>query len=366
MVVPMSRRLIPVLAAFVGLLVVAVPTAAATGWSTPVEVYDGNYSEPSLAVDAHGFAHVVARGDTGIWYLTNKSGSWTRERLTTDHTQSGIHFRAIAPLITIDRSVGKLVVVYETVADVDCEGCYPGVEYITRTGTDWSAPRSIQVNPSSPLSIAARGGDIAIAALGPEWPFGPKTQVLEYLHKADGWALHRVAGGGDYYSHIGAPSLALDSAGRPRIAFQRKDHMKYATGATTSDDFTIETVAKVKAFVGASLALDPNDQPMIVWAAGKGTHFARRAGAWSNSLVMPGLYNLRLAVDGNGAHVVSSDGHQGVWYGTGTTNTNWTSQQVANVRVQALAVIGVAPSGRVEIAYQTGRDSPRIWFTHSQ
>jgi hypothetical protein len=358
--------MVSVLAALIGLLVFVVPTAAATGWSAPIVVYDGNYSEPSLAVDAHGFAHVVARGDTGIWYLTNKSGAWTRARLTTDYTQSGIHYRAIAPLITIDRSVGKLVVVYEMVADVDCEGCPPGVEYITRTGTDWSAARSVStINPGSPLSIAARGGDIAIAALGPEWPFGPKTQVLEYLHKADGWALHRVAGGADYYSHIGAPSLALDSAGRPRIAFQRKDHMKYATGATTSDDFTIETVGKVTAFVGPSLALDPHDQPMIVWAAGKGTHFARRAGVWSNSMVMPGHYDARLVADGSGAHVISSDGYNGLWYGTGTTSANWTSQQVVDMHTSGLGGIGVAPNGRVDIAYQRGHSSPRIWFTHT-
>ena len=118
-----------------------------------------------MAVDAHGFAHVVARGDTGIWYLTNKSGSWTRERLTTDYVQDGYHFRAISPLITIDRSVGKLVAVYQLVSDVDCDpGCFQ-FEYITRTGTNWSSPRGIgEIMPRGPLSIAARGGDIAIAA----------------------------------------------------------------------------------------------------------------------------------------------------------------------------------------------------------
>jgi hypothetical protein len=80
---------------------------------------------------------------------------------------------------------------------------------------------------------------------------------------------------------------------------------------------------------------------------------------------MPGRFDARLAVDGNGAHVVSSDGDHGVWYGTGTTSANWASQQVADARVKAVSVIGFAPNGRVEIAYQTGQDSPRIWFTHS-
>ena len=249
----MSQRLIPVRPRFVGLLVVAVLTAAATGWSPPVEIYDGNYSEPSLAVDAHGFAHVVARGDTGIWYLTNKSGAWTRaSALMMDHTQSGIHYRAIAPLITIDRSVGKLVVVYETVA-TSTEGCYPGVEYITRTGTDWSDPVPHPHQPEQPAvdrRTRRRHRDRRSRPRAAVWTEDP---VPSRPDKADGWALHRVAGGGDYYSHIGAPSLALDSAGRPRIVFQRKDHVKYATGATASGVFTIETAAKVKTFVGPSL-----------------------------------------------------------------------------------------------------------------
>ena len=83
------------------------------------------------------------------------------------------------------------------------------------------------------------------------------------------------------------------------------------------------------------------------------------------SLVMPGSVDARLVVDGNGAHVVSSDGHNGVWYGTGTTIASWTSQQVADVRVKGLGGIGVAPNGRVEIAFQTGQDSPRVWFTQT-
>jgi hypothetical protein len=358
----MSHRSISLLAATVAAVVMAAPTAAA-GWTSPVEIYDGNYSEPSLAVDAHGHAHVVARGDTGVWYLTNKSGTWKRTRLTTDHVEYGNLVRSFHPVIAIDRSRGKIVVAYLTfIADACVPECLPLITYVHTTGVDWSAPIAVSTfYPSSRLSIAAGNGDIAMAGLGPEWPIGPKTQVLEYLHKADGWAPHRVAGGADYFSHIGAPSLALDTAGRPRMAFQRKDHVKYATGATTSGPFTIETVGRVTAFVVPSLALDPNDQPMIVWAAGKGTHFARLAGAWSNSMVMPGRYDARLVVDDSGTHVVSSDGDNGLWYGTGTTSANWTSQQVTDLGIDGLGGIGVG-AGRVDIAYELGQDSPRVWF----
>ena len=112
----MSHRRISLVAAIVAAVVVAAPTAAA-GWSPPVVVSDGNYSQSSMVVDPHGNAHIAARGDTGIWYLTDKSGSWTRTRLTTDHQQGGLPVSASRPAITIDRSNGKLVVAYALTID---------------------------------------------------------------------------------------------------------------------------------------------------------------------------------------------------------------------------------------------------------
>jgi hypothetical protein len=55
-----------------------------------------------------------------------------------------------------------------------------------------------------------------------------------------------------------------------------------------------------------------------------------------------------------------------MWSRLTATSANWTSQQVADARVKEVSVMGVGPNGRVEIAFQTGQDSPRIWFTHTQ
>ena len=81
---------------------------------------------------------------------------------------------------------------------------------------------------------------------------------------------------------------------------------------------------------------------------------------------MPGGPDARLVADGSGAHVISSNGNNGFWYGSGTTSANWTSQQVMDTNTEALGGIGVAPNGRVDIAYQRGHSSPRVWFTHTQ
>ena len=112
-----SQSLIGLLAAFAGLLIVAVPAAALAGWSWPTQVYDGNFSDSSLAVDAHGHAHIAARGDTGIWYLTNKGGSWTRRRLTTDvwgvyRGNPYLKKTDTSPAISVDRSTDAIVVAY--------------------------------------------------------------------------------------------------------------------------------------------------------------------------------------------------------------------------------------------------------------
>lgn len=358
----MPNRVISLLAAAVGLCLVAVP-AAATGWSTPVTVFDGDFSQSSLVTDAHGAAHLVARGDTGIWYLTNSHGSWTRTRLTTDHQQHGLPVSASRPTIAIDRSNGKLVVAYALTIDHGGDpSCCTGTRYVTNGGGGWSAPKQIPINPGSDLSIAAHAGDIAIAVLGGQPP-GPGTPTLYFATKSGGWVGHRVSGGGEDNGTIGSPSLALDSLGRPRIAFQRNAAMKLAVGTTPSGNFHIEKVASVSGDPVPSLALDDHDRPMIVWAVASGTFYARRnAGVWYASRVMPGHMEARLTIDSHGAHVATADGINGVWYGTGTSSVNWTFHHVVDAKVRRLGGIGVG-AGRVDIAYERGQDSPRVWFT---
>jgi hypothetical protein len=186
------------------------------------------------------------------------------------------------------------------------------------------------------------------------------------VRKSDGWALHPVAGGGEANGSIGPGSLALDSNGRPRIAYQRNGFIKLATGATTHGDFTREQVAPLPGHANPSLALNANDRAMIVWSVPDGTHYARRdAGVWYSSRVMPGHLDARLTLDSHGAHVVAADGANGLWYGSGTTSANWTFHRLLNVAVSGLGGIGVAPGGRIEIAYERGHANPRVWFIHT-
>lgn len=358
----MSHRRISLLAATVAAMVVAAPAAAA-GWSSPVVVFDGNYSQSSMVVDGHGHAHIAARGDTGIWYLTDRHGSWARTRLTTDHQQQGLPVTASRPAITIDRSNGKLVVAYALTIDHGGDpSCCTETRYVTNNGAGWSAPKPILINPGSDLSVAAHAGDIAIAVLGGQPP-GPGTPTLYFASKSGGWSRRGVAGGGENNGTIGSPSLALDSLGRPRIAFQRNGAMKFAVASSPSAHFTIEKVASVSGEVTPSLALDSHDRPMIVWAAASGTFYARRnAGEWYASRVMPGHLEARITIDSQGAHVATADGINGVWYGAGTSSANWTFHHVVDTKVRRLGGIGVG-AGRVDIAYERGQESPRVWFT---
>ena len=166
------------------------------------------------------------------------------------------------------------------------------------------------ITPGSDLSIAAQGGDIAIAVLGGQPP-GPATPTLYFASKSGGWSKHGVAGGGENNGTIGSPSLVLDSLGRPRIAFQRNGAMKFAVASSPTGNFTIEKVATVSGSVTPSLALDDHERPMIVWAAASGTFYARRnAGLWYASRVMPGHLEARLTIDSHGAHVATADRDQ--------------------------------------------------------
>ena len=81
----------------VALLSMAATTAAGSGWASGQSASTGNLYDPSMVEDSKGHEHVVARGDTGVWYITDKSGSFVRTRMTQD----AFHKTAVNPLIAI-------------------------------------------------------------------------------------------------------------------------------------------------------------------------------------------------------------------------------------------------------------------------
>ena len=77
-----------------GLAPTSGPTPTpATSWTGPNLIAQGVFRETDIAIDASGFVHIAAAGagadNRGIWYITDASGNWTKERISTPPAVAG-------------------------------------------------------------------------------------------------------------------------------------------------------------------------------------------------------------------------------------------------------------------------------------
>jgi hypothetical protein len=137
----------------------APPTPGANGWVGSDQVAEGQYLDVALVLDASGVAHVAAQGKSGIWHLTNASGDWTRERLTT----TARHEVHDSVAIALDDSDGSLWVAYAQRRDDLAPNFSSAVAYVTNKSGPWSQP--IDIPGSSELqALAVTGGAIHLAS----------------------------------------------------------------------------------------------------------------------------------------------------------------------------------------------------------
>lgn len=345
----------------IGLLSMATPALAAGGWSAPTSASSGNLTTPSMVTDADGFDHIVARGDTGILYMTDSSGSWSQAPLTQDldTTSQGqvTHHWAMYPRMAINGK-GTLTVVFAAAASGDVGGCgLRGLRYIVRqAGSEsWSQPTSI---PESQCQVATgivvRGTKISLATHNMA---GNGAGQVSYFTNASGsWTHEIVASGFATDTPVSLPSLVVYD-GLPMLAYIKHGHLFYARGTTITGNFTHEKVATTDLDVSSapSLAINPNnDRQMIAWAQADGTHYAYRDadGDWYSYLVMQGSVRALLAFDdGGNPHIASADGVGGLWYAN-RYRAAWHPVRLDSHNVTDLGGIGLGYN--VQISYIRG------------
>jgi hypothetical protein len=177
--------------------------------------------------------------------------------------------------------------------------------------------------------------------------------------------------------HLEKPSLALDSHGKPRIAYLRSTDfgdssaLYYAHGTTRQGDFLWHKVREAGAGVEApSLVLDGHDRPRIALVADGWTRYAyQNASGWHLERVMRAKYLARLALDGSGRpRIVTQDASTyHLWYGA-RANGAWTTQ-LLEPRGGLTEIGGIAVvNGRTYVSYDLDAGAPsagRVWFVHS-
>jgi hypothetical protein len=303
------------------------PTDADTGgWVGPERISTRNYGELSLVVDLQGIAHAAAQLRGSIYYLTNESGSWTREQLSAPAGRGMVDGE---PSIARD-SDGSLWIAF---ARGECAEmfCFPGQIHLTTNASGtWSAPEPI-ADGDSP-SLVVRDGHVHLAYAARQYvsDVACSSRVpIRYATNASGsWTDERVARHGE------SPTLQIGSDGMARILFGDylceflgSEGVWYATATTATGSFTLEairgTTSRSNRVVG--LALDAADQPhALFWRFDEDeeefetTYYALRDDrGWTEPRLALDLATGRaLTVDRSGAVHILGLADDGAWYAT--------------------------------------------------
>ncbi len=353
-----GRRAGAGLAAVVLALMSAVPVAAVPGWAGPTQVIRQNYPlSPSLAIDADGALHVAylrqSTGDgvPGIFYASNVSGVWAKQRVTT-----GDDFYA-RPSIALDGR-GRAWIAFARV----CFTCDPVTSsiFIASNATGrWVVTRRTSGHADLAPSLERQGGALHLA-------FARQEEGVYYATNEGGtWRTSLVA------SAVGAcpldqfPSLEVDASGDAWVAYEEPRRIRLCTGTTSgirvatnsSGSFVSQTVSSNTEDFMPDLALDPLGRPRLVFLrSGVGTYYARKvAGTWTRELVTDGG-DASLAIDSNGsAHVVFETPY--VTYATNRSGS-WIATPLTDYGID----FGTASGPRVELHEGT----PYVVFGRSE
>jgi hypothetical protein len=189
----------------------ATPTptpTSTTGWTEAATITNNHYTAVDLVVDDAGAVHAAAALDGSIWYVTNRTGSWTRHQLSSPPGGRA----DLEP--TIAGGGANLFVAFTRYGPNTGFGSLPeNVYYLTRGGGGaWSDPVSYGPPVANAPSIKARNGNIYMAyveGVPVDVVYDDSTFPVHFATNLGGsWSDTVISANGS------APVLGLSQAGR--------------------------------------------------------------------------------------------------------------------------------------------------------
>lgn len=359
--------------------VAPTPTATVAGQVEPVPLgrIDGGLS---LVVDPDGFVHAAFVRNGRLQYLTNTSGAWTRQAVTTPEGRDD------QPSIALD-SDGSLWIAFTRWEPCPVEGdCFAqpeGILYVTNSSGAWLAAEQLGPKWSARPSLAVRQGKVYLAYLANQAcgfePCGPSA--LHYKTNSSGsWVDDEI---GDTLEW--GPELALGSDGSVYLAYidvgkwptewdvNMSSHVTGiavargdgATGSLSSETIYEETGGSI--FSSVLMALDGSDRPHVVAEmvdvddSSTVHYFATRDGVWAEEPTAPPAMPSALAADGDGSlHVLLAMPDCCLQYMTNQSGAFEGGWSLAD----GPGVIDVDQRGRAHILFvTTGDNGDSLWYT---
>ncbi|MFH2202677.1 MAG: fibronectin type III domain-containing protein [Elusimicrobiota bacterium] len=313
----------------------------------------------SLAIDQDGNLHAAYYdADAGEVYYTSRTAGagWSVPTKILEGDDSAHVSLAIG-------ADGKRHVAFYS-ADAPCAAlCYA----VSSDGWTWTPAAVDDAAGGNYAAIALNGAgypSIAYAGASGEVKYALFDGGAWILETADAAASVLVDLGGDE-ANVRQVSLALDGAGRPRIAYfdANSTVLKYAARgvAAWGAPETVENTGAV--FAGVSLALDGGGEPRISYADydnGSLRYAARAGGLWSAVEAVAALgppqiqFSSALGLDGDGDPLIAfNDDDTPALYFAWYTGAAWNSQTVDNDADTAgyFVALAIDAAGNPHIVY---------------
>jgi len=340
-------------------LALAGPSLAATGWTVPSAVSPRVYYELSAAVDQQGHVNAVAERGNAIWYITNRTGSWTRARIFQASAGQAVGSPSIA-----EGTDGSTHIAFDyQQCTYDTCGLdwpyYSQVRYtddVGRTPGKFRPSTTLDTGSGSP-SIAVAGGRVYVAYQF-YTPSGTDIEFLQSDRPWSSWSFGVVTSTGA----ASTPSLKVGSDGRAQIAFDDFGIPAYAEGNLDNTSFTWSDILAGPATgdeVNPRLALGPGDVPVVAWtqvsrrAADAGTWVSRLSrGTWHSTRATAdsGLNALAFTEDGLARPVLAFDTPSGIEVVQQMSGL-WSTRKVASGSEIADCIVFLGANGKARLMF---------------
>jgi len=270
------------------------PTVAgvtpAAGWGTPLRLLPGTWSDVSAAIDGDGAVHLAAVGTTGVWYATDRTGSWV-SALVMGH-RSGSTWRHVSLALDADDRVTMVL-------SESFESKFGDVPGRIWRVTDRGRPRG---SFSARVAVTPSGTDPSLKTPGHTYLAytsdvcfdvceGASSRVSYQTDGPGGWLRRRLPG------DAARPDLRVDGAGRPRLVYVgqgARARIVFASASSRTGAFGTQVIARPGGSLMPRLALDGGGRPVVAWARvpfgspGR-VSVARRSGTgWTVRFIGPG------------------------------------------------------------------------------
>jgi hypothetical protein len=329
------------LAATLGILLIGAPVAAVTGWGAPTRVVASvSPLSPAAVMDADGYIHVAWLEDwtgiQGIFYATNRGGSWHSERVTT-----GDNFYA-RPSIGVD-SANHAYIAFARLScsDPDCD-VTSRIWVANNKSGSWSVnPRTIGDTDLEP-SLVVHNDKLYIAFTRQHFPlYGATDAGVWYTTNQGGsWVETQVTSAFGKCFVDQFPSLDIDGNGKLFIAYggPRGAHQGCGKGygaglrlaTNVSGSWVRTSVSMNLEDVGPVLTLGADGKPRLVFMrAGTGLEYTRRnASGWTALSFIGDGETPAMVLDANGVPRLAYES-SGEYYAVRSGST-WVKRHIYN------------------------------------